>query len=750
MTEQWLIQDIQKLMQHRNRVVVVDPTGQCGFVLHILKDNDIIVLQTDTAITQQWQQEKEELLLRHEAETTCRDKPVVFYVTRPQEKLSFLFDYCFTHGCLDLSHPEDWLKKKIFTSTNLQVQFDNPMLLTAARLGIGKDLAWWKKIVQNLEELINLDDELLPFVHAPHAYLASKEKDIQRLFAEKVHEVLKQQYIEKPAQTLAEEVVKRMLDGLATNEISESLLALYYKWADSATYRPSLETYIRNHRLKGNVNPWTAHPDHCFQKLDELALQQIAENLRDTSFVNEKLQKLQKRIVSSKAQPFVPAWWRDVWTLCHTDMKPLAGCRNLHDFIEYYTGTFSHVDRAMRNLYEMFLSDARIIRPLQEYYEGLHYVLLQTWFGFYSEYKSDQQGYLPKLFSAAKQKTAVIVGDGVRYEIADYVATELEKKFPKHFKADKQVMMADMPSETEHNMSALYVGNNQVVPVHKDREARLSNTTGKAIVYMPLEQVNYGTQADYLVLTYKDIDKAGETLQQAAIKLFSEFEAVLVEKIALLLNMGYHDVYLITDHGFVLTGLLDEADKIDTTNATGKKEVHERFIRTVDKQTNSEWLAFEESYNEYNYVYAAKTHRPFKSKGVYGFSHGGFTPQEIIIPKFKFSKIKSRTSPLNVFISNKQDLTTVPSELFIIKLNAPEASADLFGGQRKVQIKLYADNNEYQCSDIISIDAGLAVEKEFSLRSHTQVQAVLIDASTQEQLDTVIITKSNLRDLGGL
>ncbi len=199
--------------------------------------------------------------------------------------------------------------------------------------------------------------------------------------------------------------------------------------------------------------------------------------------------------------------------------------------------------------------------------------------------------------------------------------------------------MADMPSETEHNMSALYVGNNQVIPIHKDREASLTQTTGKDIVYMPLEQLNYGVAADYLVLTYKDIDSAGEKLQHAAIKLFSEFEAVLIDKITLLLNMGYQEVYLITDHGFVLTGLLDEADKIDP-NATGKKEVHERFIRTVDKQANSEWLVFEEPYAEYKYVYVAKNHRPFKSKGMYGFSHGGFTPQEIIIPKFKFSKTK--------------------------------------------------------------------------------------------------------------
>ena len=745
MTEQWLIQDIKKLLLHRNRVVLLDPTGQCSFTLPILQQNHINLIQTDGSFTEQWQQEKEELMLRHEAETNFKDKPIVFYVTRPQDKLSFLFDYCFTHGCLDLTHPQDWLKKKIFASTSLQVQLDNPLLLTAAKQGVGKDIEWWKKIVLGIEGIINLDTELLPFVHSPDTYLKDKDADVRWLFEQKVHELLSQQYISKPPKTLADEVVKRMFDGLVNNEISETLLALYYKWADSATYRPSLETYIRNYKLNGTANPWSAQPDHCFDKLDLLALKQIAENVRDKSFVSDKLQKIKKRIFSSKSQLFVPAWWQDVWTLFHTDTNLLSASTNLNAFIEYYTGTFSKVDRAIRNLYEIFLSDATIIRPLQEYYEGLNHLLLQTWFGFSSEYKSDQQGYLPKLFSSAKPKTAVIVGDGVRYEIADFVATELQK----HFKVDKQIMMADMPSETEHNMSALYVGENQVVKLQSDRQIRLLQTTGKNIECIQLDALNYGVNTDYLILSYKDVDNTGDKINHAALKLFKEFEKTLIEKITLLLNIGYTDVYLITDHGFVLTGLLDEADKIDP-NATGNKFVDERFIRTVEKQNNPEWLCFKVPYNEFKYVYVAKNHRPFKSKGVYGYSHGGFTPQEIIIPKFKFSKIKSQTSQLEVFISNKSDLNEVPSELFIIRLDAPKAPTDLFGGVRKVQIKLYAGNKEYQCSDIISIDANSIIDKEFSFSSNTQVQAVVIDGATQEQLDTVIIKKSNLRDLGGL
>ena len=54
--------------------------------------NNIAILQTDRNITASWQQEKEELMLRHEAGRTHRGKPLVFYVTRQQDKLSFLLD----------------------------------------------------------------------------------------------------------------------------------------------------------------------------------------------------------------------------------------------------------------------------------------------------------------------------------------------------------------------------------------------------------------------------------------------------------------------------------------------------------------------------------------------------------------------------------------------------------------------------------------------------------------------------------
>jgi hypothetical protein len=745
MTDKWFLQEIEKLLAHRNRVVIVDPSGQCEFLVSLLDRNTVNVLETDSGLTENWQQVKEELFLRHKAEKEFADRSVVFYTRRPQDKLSFLFDYCFTHGCLDLTNPAQWLKKKLFDNTGLQIKFDSPMLLTAAKLGVGKDLAWWKKVLQNLEELVNLNDELLPFLNDPEAYSGALDPDVRQLFEAKLFELLGQPYMAKPAKTLAEEVAKRIFDGLVYNDIPEELLKTYYRWNDSSTYRPSLEKYANAYKVESITNPWQAHPDHCFAALDKLALRQLTSNLNDKTFVSEKLAKIKARTESGKAASFVPTWWGDVVTLLDFDGKQLSSCNSFNSVVDYYINHFAPLDRAIRNLYMHFLEEVSVVRPLQERYESYNHELLQTWFEFAKDYKSDQQGYLVDLFKSAKAKTAVIVGDGISYEIADYVAKGLQSQFT----VDREVMLADMPSETEHNMSAMYVGDNEVLATKKERETRLSAITGKDIKYLELEDLHYGESANFLVLSYKDIDDVAEKVQHGALKLFAEFEKVLKDKIALLLNIGYQEVHLVTDHGFVLTGLLDESDKIEV-KPIGNVSIKERYFRAADKQVDSGYLEFPAPYGEYKYVYAAKSHRPFKSRGVYGFAHGGFAPQEIITPKFTFRRTSTGKSGLDVLIANKAELAEVTGEQFAVKLQAADIATDLFSTKRIVEVLLYAGGAAYQCSSRIEMEPAKSETLSFSFGLNQQVEAVLIDADTKEQLDKAMVKKTNLRDLGGL
>jgi len=74
----------------------------------------------------------------------------------------------------------------------------------------------------------------------------------------------------------------------------------------------------------------------------------------------------------------------------------------------------------------------------------------------------------------------------------------------------------------------------------------------------------------------------------------------------------------------------------------------------------------------------------------------------------------------------------------------------LFASNRKVQVLLYAGGVNYSSSSFINMDSGKSETLEFSFQGNSEVQAALVDATTQEQLDSVIINSSNARDMGGL
>jgi len=744
MIDQWIFQEIEPQINKNHRVVIIDPEEQFEFLVQSFEHQGWKVLRTQD-LEENWERVQEELGLRVKAEQEHKNDLVIFYVQRPQDKLSFLFDYCFTHGCLDLSHPEEWLKKKLFQVTGLQVPIEGSMLITTAKMSRGKDLAWWKKILQNLEDLVSLKDQLIPFLHNPDLYLKEMEEDVRLVFEQKLFELIGQPFMNKAPRTLAQEVAKTIFDRLMYNDIDKDLLAIYHQWIDSNQYSSSLERYLNQYKIPTEVNIWNIHPDHCFQSLDREALVKICENLGDSTLVKERLAKIKLRVQNSKNSKFVPEWWKDLILLLDFESNSLSDCSTFDKTVDFYTKEFYRIDRAIRNLYSQFLNEETIIRPIQEYYEGLNNLLLQHWFENTAGYKSNQQGFLVKLISNSGPGIAIIVGDGVRFEIARNIAERLRKEM----KIDQHVMLADIPSETEHNMSALYVGDNQVIPIHKDREKLLSNLTGKDITFMNLEAINPSIKADYLVLTYKDIDSAGEKLQQGAIKLFSEFENVLSEKIKFLLNNGYREVHLVTDHGFVLTGLLDEADKI-TPDIVGKKDVSERFVRTEQKQSSKDLIGFEKKYNGFEYVYVSKSHRPFKSKGVYGFAHGGFTPQEVIIPNFKFYKDAPLFKGLEVTISNKVDLADVVGELFSVKVKGRSQSSDLFSTSRKVQIQIFSDGIFQLKSNILTLEPEKEIKSEFSFDGKAELQLILVDASSQEKLDECKVKKSSARDLSDL
>lgn len=737
MMEKWLRNEIDKKICNSNRIVILDQSSRWKFLVDAACTD--ICLYSTKDYSSKWQQKQDELFLRHEIEKNHKNDQVVIYVSRELAADSFLIEYAKTGGCIELA--TEWVRDVLLKETSLQVSLTDDELYTACQLGIFKDINWWKKVVQKIEGLLSIENDILDFFDNPNGFLESKTPAVKNLYIQEFCKLLQQPVQDKPADTFASEIARHIFTGILESNISEKEYVIYCKWIDSRNHESSFKKYLGEYQLPSTIDIDKVKDNHCFDVVDKKYLTKLVENINNASEVKNILDKIKKRLKFKKSNPYIAKWWQDIADIM--DFTVVCNDASIDGISRYYTVEFSKTDRSMRRILTYLKADINIVKPIQEYYERMNQDLLKSWFAHYGEYQESQKGYLVNLIKNTSKKIAIIVGDGVRYEVADSVASRVTSDIS----VDKKFMYAGLPSETEHNMSALYTTDGEIIAEKKEREKKLSDETGKDITYMQLDEVNGTTDGEILVLTYKDIDDAGENMQQGMLRLVDEFEDILVEKIQLLLHLGYKEVHLVTDHGFVLTGILEESDKIPTDDISGGKKVSERYIRSVDEQSGSKYISIEEHYENYNYVNFAKSSRPFVSTGKYGYSHGGFTPQEVVIPNFVFTYNKQ--NQMDVDITNKKDLIDIAGNILTVKFSSGEAK-DVLSYQRKVRVLLYVGDKIVDKSSIISISPGSQEKVELSLDSATEGVVVIIDEDTKDQLDKAKVTKSQMRDLGGL
>ncbi len=737
MIEKWLRNEIDKKICNSNRIVILDQTSRWKFLIDAACTD--ICLYSTKDYSSKWQQKQDELFLRHDIEKNHKNDQVVIYVSRELTPDSFLIEYAKTGGCIEIA--TEWVRDVLLKETSLQVSLTDDELYTACQLGISKDINWWKKVVQKIEGLLSIEDDILDFLDNPNGFLGSKTPAVKNLYIQEFCKLLLQPVQDKPADTFASEIARHIFTGILEGNISEKEYVIYCKWIDSRNHESSFKKYLGEYQLPSTIDIDKVKDNHCFDVVDKKYLIKLVENINNASEVKNILDKIKKRLRFKKSNPYIAKWWQDIADIM--DFTVVCNDASIDGISRYYTVEFSKTDRSMRRILTYLKADINIVKPIQEYYERMNQDLLKSWFAHYGEYQESQKGYLVNLIKNTSKKIAIIVGDGVRYEVADSVASRVASDIS----VDKKFMYAGLPSETEHNMSALYTTDGEIIAEKKEREKKLSDETGKDITYMQLDEVNGTKDGEILVLTYKDIDDAGEKMQQGMLRLVDEFEDILVEKIQLLLHLGYKEVHLVTDHGFVLTGILEESDKIPTDDISGGKKVSERYIRSVDEQSGSKYISIEEHYENYNYVNFAKSSRPFVSTGKYGYSHGGFTPQEVVIPNFVFTYNKQ--NQMDVDITNKKDLIDIAGNILTVKFSSGEAK-DVLSYQRKARVLLYVGDKIVDKSSIISISPGSQEKVELSLDSATEGVVVIIDEDTKDQLDKAKVTKSQMRDLGGL
>ena len=728
----WFKEDIERILGEHRYVVVTDANGEGGFLLNYLPE-DIKQIPISNEFS--------EIEAKYHAESEFADSPILFYAKKKATQLTFLQEYVQTGGLLALDDMEVYIKQKLFDATGKNTHLTKDQLLLAAKLSEGKNKNWWQSVADGITDPLRLEDWLLDFLHAPSVTQGKMDETVWNVFRSEVYRLIDKPQTEQPAEAMTQEVVSTILQSLADNTIDGLLLEVYYQWADSTEKIDTLRKYADNYTLSADINPLKAHPNHPFAALDRQLMLMLSNALKLHQNTNDLTNYIKQRTQDRKARAFKPQWLKSVLLLCTFKIEGLGLVTTYQDMGTYYRLHFASLDTAMRRIYTAWLNEPATLRPLQEHYTILNNELLTYWFGINDKYIATQKDIVVNALSGEK-RAAVIVCDGLRLEIAEAVVNDITDK---NVKIDRKTALTVLPSVTENGMSALFGCSEPIM--NAQSRYNILKSVYDDVVIMPLNMLNDGVTANRLVLNYGDIDEVGEKKQLGALKDISNYEPELREKIAHLFRLGYNKIVLTTDHGFVLTGLLDEADKEPRPEGNILK-IEERFVLTKEPLSATNLIERTGSYFNSDYQYYAKTDKPFKTTGKYGYSHGGFTPQECIIPAYELN-IESNDMALRVMISNKKELKAVTGNYFTVKLLAEGCESDLFRNERKVKLVLYAGNKMVSGNQIYSMKPGKTVHVEFELTNGID-KVIVVDKDTSEQIDSCAISKSLSRDIDDL
>lgn len=731
MIDKWFVNDINEVLGQQGRVVVADAKGEGKFLLDFLPQTVVLLEVGDT--------ELDEIKAKYEAEAHHAGESVAFYLHRPKDSLTFLLEYAEIQGCIVLDDMESYIRKHLFADIHLNTELSKQELILAAKLSRGKDQNWWKAVCMRAIQPLDRDQLVLDLLVSPRQVAEDMDKEVWQIFCQEVYALMGKPQTQQPAEVMAGAVMDTIFDGLLHNNISAPLLAIYNRCVSSHAMDEKMADYIRGFALPKDADPLAAHPDYPFWALDESLMRRMSHAIENGEFLANYVHFIEERIQGKLASTYKASWLADIKTVVEYQNEKLYQVSSLDDFAVYYRDHFAPLDTAIRHLYAAWLHEEKVLRPFQFLYEQQEKELLDKWFALTADYQPTQRDLLKEKFSG-NGRIAILVCDGLRLEMAESIYQHAKSKKKNDY------AFAMLPSVTENGMSALF-GCDGVEDLAQKRYAHLLAEDSEAEVILA-EKLNSSITARHLILMFGDIDLVGEKKQMAALKDINGYEKEIAEKIETLLDMGYNKVYVTADHGFVITGILDEADKIPVPNGDIKK-LEERFCLVNARLQDSKGLVErEDDFCDSAYQYYAKSDKPFKTKGVYGYSHGGFTPQECIIPIYEFSQ-DAAAEALHVSITNKKDLQAVAGQYFKLKLQA-ESSTDVFKQERRMEIHFFEGSKELSIQ-IVTIKQGQLLDNnEFVMPASGKAKVVLVDASTKEQIDYCEVKGSSARDLDDL
>ena len=750
MLDEWFEEELQDHFRTYDKLLLVDKKGEYDFLIKEIKKPGEVEVKTI-------RNEIDDIRTKYEIEKSDDDLSFLIYSTLPKEELNYCREYGETNPAsegLRKSLPRFIQSKLDYTISDLKPS--DYLMLGQESLGKGDD--FWNTVRADGTDAVlgNFERNLVEFLSSPEDKYSKLSDSVWKVFCQKVETITGLTTSEKPPDTLAEEFVDFLFGQILHGEMeNQDLKAIYQEWIRDSTINDRLVELASQHDVPPDTDLWDVAPNHPFREIDKKMAVEVIKYLGDEEWIRKHKPAIRARAESEAILDLIGVdYWQPLLALLNPSISREAHeIEGLDQFIdEVYPENLSKIDGAIRQLYTSFGNEQELKQRLEEYYTTQMEPYWNEWFKrFKDEYTPSQTGLLNRIFSEANKSCAVIVGDGVSYELAEEITDSLSKTA---YSADLDVEKGCFPSTTLKNKSMLFDVKGGISDSRRAMEKALADSVGSSFEAINLSEYSGGTgqKSNKLVLYQNDTDDLLEKLSSRGLKYLSKARSSLVEAIQELLNNGFETVHLVSDHGFVLYGSVEDADKIPVENRPDDIELKDRYIATkepLDSQPNNS-IHIEMEYKEYNHLYFAKGLKPYRSPNEYGFAHGGVTPQELLIPHLTVKGSKGAVGQqLGVSIANKDALKDIAVANVDIILEA-EAVDELLESNRSVYLEFYREEDKFKDTNVITVTAGHKEKFEARFDSMEDCQVQLRDAETKKTLDKANLHFESARDLGGL
>ncbi|NAS17261.1 BREX-1 system phosphatase PglZ type A [Clostridium butyricum] len=446
-----------------------------------------------------------------------------------------------------------------------------------------------------------------------------------------------------------------------------------------------------------------------FEVVDKLILRRITDLIKEGVEEYDKyLKLLSSRRTLHYYRKYISEYKALKWSINllkkKKELDSLIKTESIYDMVKSYANSYYYIDKAYRKFYYHYdnCADKDVLCDLKDIVENLYnnwYLqeLSIKWNDALSKnngwridgIKQQDRFYSEYVKYERKERTYVIISDGLRYESADELNTLLtnERKgkskleyiqgvLPSYTKLGMAALLPNRSIEINDNYNVLVDGINSNGTENRDKILKSSNPKSLAVTYdkvMDMKDAEIRkafTGLDIVYIYHNTIDARGDHASTER-EVFSATEEAF-EEITLLVNklvnrVSAASIIITADHGYLYKrSAMEESNKLSGVKLDDGED-NRRFLLTSNKEEVEGTIMFSMDYllgrDCDKYIITPKGTSRFKVQGAgANYVHGGAMPQEIIVPVIKFKNDRS-TSSVNDIRKVKITLTSITRKI---------------------------------------------------------------------------------------